>query len=393
MKTTNDVIYLDCNASTPCDPRVVEAMTPFFGGVFANPSSRNHGPGRDAFTALETARATVARCLGARSATEVVFTSGASEGNNLALIGAANALGDRRRHLVTQATEHPSVLEPLRWLERSGWELTVVGVDSEGRIRLDELEQAFRDDTALLSLMLANNETGTIQPVRGAAELAHRHGALLHCDAAQGAGKIEVDVNDLGADLLTVSGHKVYGPKGIGALYIRRRTPPLKLAPVIHGGGHEHGLRSGTPNVPGAVGLARALEIARDGLADEAARTAALRDRLEHRIREGVDNSIVNGSIAHRLPGTSNLSFDGIEGDALLASLPDLAVSTGSACASNHPGASPVLRAMGVSKALASASIRISLGRSTTEDEVGLAGQRIIDEVVRLRSISRRRLR
>jgi cysteine desulfurase len=386
-----DVIYLDYNASTPCDPRVVEAMLPHFHGFFANPSSRNHGPGRDAFAALENARATVAGCLGARSATEIVFTSGASEANNLALIGAANALAARRRHLVTQTTEHPSVLEPLRSLEASGWELTVIGVDSNGRIRLDELEDTLRDDTALVSLMLANNETGTIQPFREAAELAHDRRALIHCDAVQGAGKIAFDVESLGADLLTVSGHKVYGPKGIGALYLRRQAPPTRLSPIILGGGHEHGLRSGTPNLPGAVALARALEIARDGLGDEAVRISTLRDRLEGRIVDAVDHCTVNGSIAHRLPGTCNLSFSGIEGNALLASLPDLAVSTGSACASAHPEASPVLRAMGVSKTLASASIRISLGRFTTEEEVDRAALRVVDEVTRLRSLSRRR--
>jgi len=389
----NDVIYLDHNASTPCDPRVVEAMLPFFSDVFANPSSRNHGPGRDAFTALEEARAAVAHCLGARSATEIVFTSGASEGNNLALIGAARALVDSRQHLITQATEHPSVLEPLRWLRASGWELTVVGVDGDGSIRLDELDEALSEDTTLVSLMLANNETGTIQPVREAAEMAHAHGVLLHCDAAQGAGKIAVDVEALEADLLTVSGHKVYGPKGAGALYIRRRTPLLTLSPVIHGGGHESGLRSGTPNVPGAVGLAHALEIARNALGEESERVTALRNRLENRIVDAVEGCTVNGSTVHRLPGTSNLSFAGIEGDALLASLPDLAVSTGSACASNHPGASPVLRAMGVSKALASASIRISLGRFTTEEQVDRAARRIDDEVTRLRGLSRRRHR
>ena len=249
-----------CRFSVRCSATLRAATT----GRGAKPSapSRRHAD-------------TVAKCLSARSATEVVFTSGASEGNNLALIGTARGLGAGRRHLVTQATEHPSVLEPLRWLERSGWELTVVGVDGGGRIRLDELDEALRDDTAILSLMLANNETGTIQPVREAAEMVHRRGALLHCDAAQGAGKITFDVDELGVDLLTVSSHKVCGPKGIGALYLRRSTPPLKLTPVIHGGGHENGLRSGTPNVPGAVGLARALEIAVGEVAEDAARMAA----------------------------------------------------------------------------------------------------------------------
>ena len=257
-----DVIYLDYNASTPCDPRVVEAMQPFFGAIFANPSSRNHRPGRDAYSALEDARSTVARFLGAQSATEIVFTSGATEANNLALIGTAKARADRRRHLVTQDTEHPSVLEVLRALQKEGWTLTEVGVDSEGRVRLDKLEAALCDETALVSLMLANNETGTVQPVRKAAELAHAHGALIHCDAAQGVAKIDVNIAELAVDLLSLSGHKLYAPNGVGALYVRRTNPPLRLAPHIHGGGHEGGLRSGTPNLPGAVALAHALEIA-----------------------------------------------------------------------------------------------------------------------------------
>lgn len=385
----NDVIYLDYNASTPCDSRVVEAMQPFFGGIFANPSSRNHRPGRDAFTALEDARSSVARLLGARSATEVVFTSGATEANNLALIGAARATSGRSRHLVTQATEHPSVLEVLRALQRDGWTLTEVGVDREGRVRLDALEAALRDDTALVSLMLANNETGTVQPVREAAELAHARGALIHCDAAQGVAKIDVSVAELGIDLLSLSGHKLYAPKGIGALYLRRTSPPLKLMPHIHGGGHEGGMRSGTPNLPGAVALARALEIADAELGEESLRIAALRDKLEKTIVEKVDDCAVNGSAEHRLPNTSNFSFSGIEGNALLASLPDLAVSSGSACTSSHPEASPVLLAMGVRPELAKASLRLSLGRFSTGEEVERAASRIVDEVLRLRKLRR----
>ena len=388
MAKTSDVIYLDYNASTPCDPRVVEAMQPFFGSIFANPSSRNHTPGRAAFSALEEARSTIAGFLGARSATEVVFTSGATEANNLALIGAAKTCADRRRHLVTQTTEHPSVLEVLLALQRDGWTLTEVGVDREGRVRLDKLEAALRDDTALVSLMLANNETGTVQPVREAAELAHARGALIHCDAAQGVAKIDVNMTDLGVDFLSLSGHKLYAPNGVGALYMRRSSP--RLAPHIHGGGHEGGVRSGTPNLPGAVALARALEIADAELGEESPRIAALRDKLEKTIVEKVDDCTVNGSTEHRLPNTSNISFPGIEGNALLASLPDLAVSSGSACTSSHPEASPVLLAMGVRPELAKASLRLSLGRFSTDDEVENAAARISEEVLRLRNLKRK---
>lgn len=389
---TNGTIYLDYNASTPCDPRVVEAMLPFFSEAFANPSSRNHRPGQAAFAALEAARSTVARCLRARSSAEIVFTSGATEANNLALLGGAES-GSSRRHLVTQATEHPSVLEPMRRLAARGWELTLIGVAGDGRIDLDELEAALRDDTVLVSLMLANNETGCIQPVSRAAALAHLHGALLHCDAAQGPGKLPLDVGELGVDMLTVSGHKVYGPKGIGALYLRRQNPAQRTVPQIVGGGHERGLRSGTPNLPGAVGLARALEIGDRELTGERQRLAALRNRLEAVVLDEVDGCTVNGSSAERLANTSNLSFAGIDGTALLASLPDLAVSTGSACASTHPEASAVLLAMGVPAALAAASIRTSLGRLTSGAEVERAAGRIIHEVKRLQAIGSRRHR
>jgi cysteine desulfurase len=390
MAMKSEVIYLDYNASTPCDPRVVEAMQPFFGDIFANPSSRSHRPGRDAFRALEDARSSVARVLGARSATEIVFTSGATEANNLALIGTAKANAGRGRHLVTQATEHPSVLEVLRALRREGWTLTEVEVDRAGRVRLDVLEGALRDDTVLVSLMLANNETGTVQPLREAAELAHTRGALVHCDAAQGVGKIGVSVAELDIDLLSLSGHKLYAPKGIGALYVRRTNPPMKLAPHLHGGGHEGGARSGTPNLPGAVALAHALEIADKELGEEKQRIAALRDTLENRIIQKVEDCVVNGSTGHRLPNTSNVSFPGIEGNALLASLPDLAVSSGSACTSSHPEASPVLLAMGVRPELAKASLRLSLGRFSTKDEVERAANRIVDEVLRLRTLRRK---
>jgi len=386
----DDVIYLDNNATTPCDPRVVEAMLPYLTERAANPTSRGHRPGRQAGEALEGARAAVDRLLGGRAASEVVFTAGATEANNLALIGAAETVASRGRHLVSQRTEHASVLEPLSVLARRGWRVTLVGVDADGRIRLDELAAAVGDDTVLVSLMLANNETGVVQPVAEAAELAHGHGALIHCDAAQGVGKVPVDVSVLGVDLLSLSAHKLYGPKGVGALWRRHRRPPITLAPVIFGGGQEGGLRSGTPNLPGAIGLARAMELAEEEASSEHDRIAGLRDRLEEAITAGVDGVRINGSHGDRLPNTSNLAFAGVEANALLASLPDLAVATGSACTSARPEPSAVLVAMGLPADLAAASLRLSLGRFTTAAEVDRAAERIVEEVTRLRALPKR---
>jgi len=384
------VIYLDHNATTPCDPRVVEAMLPFMTECYANSTTRNHRPGRDAASALERARATADRLLGGRAASEVVFTAGATEGNNIALMGAAEALADRGLHIVSQRTEHASVLEPLTALAKRGWAITLVGVDGAGRIDLDELSQALRDDTVLVSLMLANNETGTIQPLAEAAGLARSRGALVHCDAAQAIGKIPVDVAELDVDLLTASAHKFYGPKGVGALWIRHRRPPIRLTPVIFGGGQEGGLRSGTPNVPGAVGMARAMEIATNEGDGERARLANLRDRLESSILDALSGSWRNGDAANRLPNTTNLSIAEVDVNALLASLPDLALNTGSACTSAHPEPSPVLRAMGVSDELAGSSLRLSLGRFTSESDVDRAAARIVEEVIRLRNMPTR---
>ncbi len=379
-----DVIYLDFNATTPCDDRVLEAMLPFFGRTFANPSSRHHHPGRNAFMALENARKTVALSIGARSATEIVFTSGATESNNLAIKGAARALSAHGRHLITQATEHPAVLEVLENSQPDGFELTVVDVDSDGLVDLGDIARALRPDTILVSVMLANNETGVIQPLHEISALLTGRRTLLHCDAAQGPGKIPVDVEALGVDLLSLSGHKCYGPKGVGALFIRRQTPPLRLAPLLHGGGHENGVRSGTPNVPGAVGLAEALKLANEELEFHGRHMETLRDTFEDRLRTDLHRVVVNGCGAPRLPNTSNCAFPGIDGEALMASLPDLALSTGSACASAHPEPSRVLRAMGLSKSLAASSLRISLGRTTTAEDVERAAGRIAEAAARL---------
>jgi cysteine desulfurase len=385
----NDVIYLDHNASTPCDRRVVDVMVPLLTSHHANPASHQHRSGQQASVLLSDARDRVVRSLGSNRASEITFTSGATEANNLVIKGLAESLRDRGRHLVSQSTEHPSVLEPLRHLERNGWQLTLLPVDRQGRITLEQLAEALRPDTVLVSLMLANNETGTIQPVVEAAEIAREHGVPIHCDAAQGVGKVAVDVDALGVDFLTFSAHKAYGPKGIGGLYRRYRRPPIDIRPQLHGGGQEYGLRSGTPNLPAAVGLARAFEIAHSEWRSDSRRIGGLRDLLERRIMGRLDGVTVNGAVDHRLPGTSNLSLAGVDGNALLASLSDLAISSGSACTSDHPEPSYVLRAMGVAPGLAAASIRISLGRNTTEAEVETAADRVVEEVLRLRAMSR----
>ncbi len=386
----DDFIYLDHNASTPCDPRVVQAMLPYFSSRFGNPSSRGHRAGRDSFQALEAARGAVATALGAASATEVVFTSGATEACNLAIKGAALAPGARGRHLVTQATEHKAVLETLASLAGQGFDVTVLPVDCHGLVEPAAVAAALRRDTALVSLMLANNETGTVQPVAETAAVVRTHGALLHCDAAQGPGKLPLDVDALDVDLLSISAHKFGGPKGVGALYRRRHQPPLALRPLLDGGGQEGGLRSGTPNLPGAVGMARAAELAVADLDAATTRLAVLRDRLAAAIFHELDGVTRNGHAERCLPNTLNLSFAGVDGNALRASLPDLAVSSGSACTSASPDASYVLRAMGVSGELARASLRFSLGRTTSEAEVDRAAALVVEQVRRLRRMRRR---
>jgi cysteine desulfurase len=381
-------IYLDYNATTPCDPRVVEAMLPYFQTSFANPASVDHRFGREAHAAVETARKKVAASIGARSPTEVFFLSGATEANNLALKGLA--LGTTsRRHLITQTTEHRSVLEPLSFLAEQDFEVTVIGVDSDGLVNLDELESALRQDTLFVSVMAANSETGVLQPIAQIARIVHNSGALMHCDAAQLPGKLPISVTEMDVDLLSLSAHKVYGPKGVGALYRRRLHRPETLVPVLHGGGQESGLRSGTVNVPGAVGFAEALLIASNHVAEEQRRLGELRDRFEQRVLSQVPGCYANGGNAVRLPNTSNLSFEGVEGKALLAALVNLGLSSGSACSSSSMQASRVLTAMGMPKALAEASIRCSLGRPTTIEEIDYAAEQIGAEVARLRSLRR----
>jgi len=368
------MIYLDNNATTPIDPWVAEAMGPFLSGGFGNPSS-THAEGRKAKSALEEARVRVARCLGCRSA-EVVFTSGGSESNNLAIRGVVEARGGG--HVITSAVEHPAVLEVVLALEIEGRiALTIVGVDRFGRVDPEAVAAALRDDTVLVSLMLANNEVGTLQPVKEVAALCRERGVAIHTDAAQAISKVPVDVNDLGVDLLSVAGHKLYAPKGVGALYVREG---IEIMPQILGAGHEQGRRAGTENVLLAVGLGIACELAQHEIAEEQERLAGLRGRLASRLRVGCEDLVEHGHPKHRLPNTLSVAFPGQDAYGLLDSLADeLAASAGSACHSGATMISYVLQAMGVDADIARATVRLSLGRFTTEQEVDRAVELILE--------------
>jgi cysteine desulfurase len=378
-------VYLDYHATTPVDPRVLEWMLPYFTEDFGNPASRQHAYGWKAQEAVDRSRTAIAELIGASPA-EIVFTSGATESNNLAIKGCAPALRERGDHLVTVVTEHKSVLDSFKKLEHDGWRVTRLGVDSEGFVRLDELRAAVTDRTVLVSVMAANNEIGVLQPLGEISAIARSSGALLHTDAAQAVGKIPIDVDAMGIDLLSLTGHKYYGPKGSGALYIRRRKPRIRVACQIDGGGHEHGMRSGTLNVPGIVGLGRAAEICRTEMNAESTRLAALRDRLLDGLRRNLDGLRVNGSMARRLPHNLHVSFDRVEGEALMMALGDLAVSTGSACSSGSQAPSHVLQAIGAVGDRAGASIRFGLGRTTTEADIDFALDRVTTVVNSLRS-------
>ena len=359
--------YLDYNATTPLLPEVVDAMLPYLREYFGNPSS-DHEVGRRARAAVEEARQQVATLLGC-SSDEIVFTSGGTEANNLAIRGAIEARSDHR-HLVTSVIEHPATASPCRWLERHGYRVSWIGVDAEGRVPVHEVEAALRDDTAILTVMHANNETGVLQPIADIARAAHRHGALVHSDAAQSAGKIPVDVRALGVDFLSVAGHKLYAPKGVGALFVRRGTP---LAPFALGAGHERGLRPGTENVASIVGLGVASEIARGDMATWTVRVRQLRDDLWRLLRERVPGLALNGHLQERLPNTLNVRFPGVSGTALLAAAPEIAASTGSACHDGRESASAVILAMGIPAAEAVGSVRLTLGRATTDEDIARA--------------------
>jgi cysteine desulfurase len=387
MTDTSTPIYFDNHATTPMDPRVLEAMLPYFTKVFGNAASRNHSFGWDAEKAVELAREQVAAVIGG-SSKEIVFTSGATESNNLAIKGAAHFYKDKGRHIITSKIEHKAVIDSCRALELEGFSVTYLDPAPDGLITREAVEKALRPDTILVSIMAANNEIGTVNPLAAIGALCREKGVLFHTDAVQAVGKVDVDVEAMKIDLLSVTAHKMYGPKGVGALYVRRK-PRVRLVPLIDGGGHERGLRSGTLNVPGIVGFGKAAEIARAELKTESARLTALRDRLLKKIQTGVPMTVVNGSLSHRLPGNLNISFSYVEGESMLMAVnKHVAVSSGSACTSASLEPSYVLRALGVGDDLAHSSLRFGLGRFNTEDEVDRVADLVVKSANRLRELS-----
>lgn len=381
-------IYMDYQATTPMDHRVLEAMIPYFTDKFGNAASRTHQYGWVAEEAVEKAREQVAKAIGA-DPKEIVFTSGATESNNIAIKGAVDMYKEKGNHVITLLTEHKAVLDTCHRLERDGQAVvTYLAPKKDGIVDLAELEAAITDKTIMVAIMFANNEIGVIQPVKQIGEICRKHGVLFFTDAVQAVGKVPVDVNEMNIDVLSLSAHKIYGPKGVGALYVRRKKPRVKLSPVIDGGGHERGMRSGTLNVPGIVGLGKAVEICMEELEDEMARLTRLRNKLKDGIMAQLDEVYINGSIEHRLPGNLNISFAYVEGEGLLMGMKDLAVSSGSACTSASLEPSHVLKALGVGDDLAHSSIRYSIGRFTTEEEIDFAIEQTVSAVNRLREMS-----
>lgn len=380
-------IYMDNHATTPVDPQVLEAMVPCFREDFGNAASRNHPFGWRAERLVEKARAQVAHIIHADSK-EIVFTSGATESDNIALKGVAGMYREKGNHLITQVTEHKAILDTAQYLERQGIRVTCLPVDRSGFVDLDELRASITDQTVLISIMAANHEIGTLQPVEDIGKIAKEKGVLFHVDGAQAVGKIPIDVEKMGVDLLSFSAHKMYGPKGIGALYVRRKNPRVRLVPVIHGGGHERGLRSGTLNVPAIVGFGKACEIAECELGKEAQRLLHLRTRLHEAMTRDLDDVYLNGHEEKRLPGNLNLSFAFVEGESLLMGInEEIAVSSGSACTSATVEPSYVLKAIGVGEELLHTAIRFGLGRFNTEEEVDYVGRGVVETVKRLREL------
>jgi cysteine desulfurase len=381
-------IYMDYHATTPVDPRVLDAMLPYFNEKFGNAASRSHAYGWTAEEAVTHAREKVAALIGAQNPKEIVFTSGATESNNIALKGVAEFYREKGNHIVTTVIEHKSVLDTGKRLEKEGFQVTYVKVDREGRVDPDDIKKAITDKTILVSVMLANNEVGTVQPLAEIGKITRQRGVLFHSDAVQGVGKVPFNVEAMNVDLCSITAHKMYGPKGIGALYVRRSKPRVRITAQMDGGGHEFGMRSGTLNVPGIVGFGKAAEIMRLEGPDEAKRLLALRERLRLRLMKELDALQVNGSLEQRLPGNLNVSFSFVEGEALMMAIKDVCVSSGSACTSASLEPSYVLHAMGIGDDLAHSSIRFGLGRFTTDDEVDYVADLVIAKVQRLREMS-----
>ncbi len=384
-----DPIYMDNQATTPVDPRVIEAMVPFLGEIYGNAASRNHAFGWAAEEAVDRGRSQIADLVGARPK-EIIFTSGATESDNLAIKGVADFYADRGNHIITAVTEHKAVLDTCQALERANIaEVTYLPVDQYGRVDVDDVKKAIRDETILISLMYANNEIGTLHPIREIGKLAKERGILFHCDATQGVGKIPVNVDEDGIDLMSMSAHKMYGPKGCGALYVRSRGPRVRLRAQMHGGGHERGMRSGTLNVAGIVGFGKACELCGQELEAEAGRLMSLRQRLYTGLTENLEEVYLNGHPTERIPGNLNLSFSYVEGESFLMGLNrEVALSSGSACTSATLEPSYVLKALGVGEELAHTSIRFGLGRFNTEEDVDYVVRRVSEVVVRLREMS-----
>ncbi len=380
-------LYMDNHATTQMDPRVLDAMMPYFIGKFGNAASRNHAFGWEAEQAVETAREQIAKLIGA-TAKEIIFTSGATESNNLAIKGIAEMYRERGNHIITQVSEHKAVLDTCKRLEKSGFRVTYLPVKEDGLIDIEDLKAAIDDKTILVTIMFANNEIGVIQPVAEIGKLCHERGVIFHTDAVQAVGKVPVDVQAMNIDVLSLTAHKLYGPKGVGALYVRRRNPRVQINAQIDGGGHERGMRSGTLTVPGIVGLGRACEIAGQEMEAETARLTALRDRLQHKLESALDYIHINGTMEHHLPGNLNMSFVYVEGESLLMGINDIAVSSGSACTSATLEPSYVLKALGLGDDVAHSSIRFGLGRFNTEAEVDYVADKVIDVVLKLRELS-----
>ena len=380
-------IYMDYHATTPMDPRVFEAMKPYFLQTFGNAASRNHSFGWEAEEAVEKSRKQIASLIGA-TPKEIVFTSGATESNNLALKGVAEMYAEKGNHIITAATEHKAILDTCKRLEKNGIRVTYLPVQTNGLVDLEQLQAAITDKTILISIMYANNEIGVLQPIAELGKIAKSKGVLLHTDATQAVGKVPVNVIKDNVDLLSLSGHKMYGPKGVGALYVRRKGPRVQITAQMDGGGHERGMRSGTLNVPGIVGLGEACALCQAEMTEESKRMAFLRDKLRDKLQSELDETYINGTFEHRLPNNLNISFAYVEGESLLMGINDIAVSSGSACTSATLEPSYVLKALGAGDDLAHSSIRFGLGRFNTEEEVDYVAAKVIDVVKKLRELS-----